>query len=136
MPDEINGDIPAVKTTALQVAPSTQVSTQVFAPVAPLPLDESIHFLDLWHIVLKRKWTLIAVFLLVVITVAIATTLQTPIYRSVISLKIERDQPKVLDYRDVANAAEVFDADFYRTQYELLKSRTLAQRIVEQLNLR
>ncbi len=28
------------------------------------------------------------------------------------------------------------DLDFYRTQYELLKSRTLAERVVEQMNLR
>ena len=33
-------------------------------------------------------------------------------------------------------AEEYGDVDFYRTQYELLKSRTLAERVVEQLNLR
>ena len=31
---------------------------------------------------------------------------------------------------------EAGDTEFYRTQYELLKSRTLAERVVEQLNLR
>ena len=136
-PDELNPDVPSPRSahTALQVAQSTDVSTLVFEPGDAAPNDEAIHFRDLWHIVVKRKWSLIAFFLLVVITTAIATMLQTPIYRAVISLKIERDQPKVVDYKEVT-PIEYGDMDFYKTQYELLKSRTLAERVVEQLNLR
>jgi len=67
--------------TALQVAQPRDVSTQVFAPVGAPPLDDdAVHFRDLWHVVLKRKWSLIAFFLLVVVTVGVATTLMTPIF--------------------------------------------------------
>jgi polysaccharide biosynthesis transport protein len=137
-PDEINPDVPPSprSPTTLQVAQPTEVSTQLFAPGGAPPADDTLNFREMWRIVRKRKWSLIAFFLLVVITVAIASTLQTPIYRSVISLKIERDQPKVVDFKDVAPTESIYDADFYKTQYELLKSRTLAQRVVEQLNLR
>ncbi|MBK8742074.1 MAG: GumC family protein [Betaproteobacteria bacterium] len=110
-PDEINKDAPPSHNsqTALQVAQPTGVSTQVVEAGGSPPL---------------------------VVTVAVWTTLQTPIYRSVISLKIERDTPKVMDFKEVAPTEQYYDSDFYKTQYELLKSRTLAQRVVEQLNLR
>jgi succinoglycan biosynthesis transport protein ExoP len=137
-PDEINPDVPRPHGigTALQVAQPTDISTQVFAPGGAPPADDGLRFLELWHIVLKRKWSLIFFFLLVVVTAAIVTTLMTPIYRSTISLKIERDQPKVVEFKDVTPTESSYDADFYRTQNELLKSRTLAQRVIEQLNLR
>ena len=135
-PDEINPDVSPSRATqtALQVAQRTDLSPLVFDPGEAAPTEEAIHFRDLWHTILKRKWSLIAFFLLVVVTTAISTMLQTPIYRAVISLKIERDQLRVLDFKDVM-AAEYSDSDFYKTQYELLKSRTLAERVVEQLNL-
>ena len=98
--------------------------------------EDGMHFRDLWAIVLKRKWSVLAFFLLVVVTTAVATSMMTPIYRSMLSLKIERDAPKVVDYKDVTPAESYYDVDFYKTQYELLKSRTLAERVVQQLNLR
>jgi capsular exopolysaccharide synthesis family protein len=137
-PEEISLDVPssARNQTALQVAQPADVSRQLLAPGGAPPIDDALHFREIWHIVRKRKWTLIAFFLLVVVAVAIATTLQKPIYRSVISLKIERDQPKVVDFKDVTPTESSYDVDSYKTQYELLKSRTLAQRVVAQLNLR
>ena len=128
-PDETSSQFPAASPattaqTSVQVAPLSQLSPQIFAAVDSAPLDESIHFRDLWRVILKRKWSLIAFFLLVVVTVAIATMLQVPLYRAVISLKIERDAPKVVEYKDVTPTESTFDADFYRTQYELLKSRS------------
>jgi capsular exopolysaccharide synthesis family protein len=132
VPPASRGDI---HRTALQVAPPHHLSTHVFAH-GDAALDDGTHFRDLWHIVLKRKWSLLAFFLIVVVSTAVATSMMTPIYRSMISIKIERDAPKVVDYKDVTPAESYYDVDFYKTQYELLKSRTLAERVVEQLNLR
>ena len=98
--------------------------------------DDGVHFRDLWNIVLKRKWSVLAFFLIVVVTTGIATSMMTPVYRSMLSMKIERDAPKVVDYKDVTPVESYYDVDFYKTQYELLKSRTLAERVVDQLNLR
>src|SRR5215211_5567195 len=99
--------------TALQVASPHALSTQLFG-IDPA-VDDSTHFRDLWHIVLKRKWSLLAFFVIVVVATAIATSMMTPIYRSVISLKIERDAPKVVDYKDVNPVESYYDVDFYKT---------------------
>jgi len=136
-PDDTRGDLTDRRsTTALQLAQTRELAPLGLVPGLAPPPDESIHFRDLWHVVLKRKWALIFFFLFVVVSTAIATSMMTPIYRSVIWMKIERDAPKVVDYKDVTPAETYYDVDFYKTQYELLKSRTLAARVVEQLNLR
>jgi uncharacterized protein involved in exopolysaccharide biosynthesis len=96
-----------------------------------------LHFRDLWRIVLKRKWVVFAVIVLALATALVSTMMQTPIYRATITIKIEREAAKIVDFKGGAVAPEEYgDLDFYRTQYELLKSRTLAERVVEQLNLR
>src|SRR4249920_3529842 len=129
---------PPHASTALEVRRTTELSTHVLPPVAPPPDDEEgLHFRDLWRIVVKRKWVVFAVVLLALATALVSTMMQTPIYRATITLKIEREAPKIVDFKGgPVSPEEAGDIDFYRTQYELLKSRTLAERVVEQLNLR
>ena len=61
--------------------------------------------------------------------------MMTPIFRPSITLKIERETPKVVEFKDVTPMESAGDRDFYQTQYELIKSRTLAERVLAQLNL-
>jgi polysaccharide biosynthesis transport protein len=138
MPDN---DRPSVEhpgaSTALEVRRGNALSTHVLPPVASPPEDdENLHFRDLWRIVVKRKWVIVAVVILALGTALVATMMQTPIYRATITLKIEREAAKVVDFKGAIMPEESGDIDFYRTQYELLRSRTLAERVVEQLNLR
>ncbi len=130
--------VPAGGSTALDLhRRSTDVSTDVLPPViAPPEDDEGLHFRELWRIVVKRKWVVFAVVLLALGTALVSTMMQTPVYRATITLKIEREAAKVVDFKGAIMPEESGDIDFYRTQYELLKSRTLAERVVEQLNLR
>ena len=137
MPDNDRPGVPpASASTALQVRRSTDVSTFVLPPTVPeADDDEALHFRDLWRIVVKRKWVVFAVVLLALATALVSTMMQTPIYRATITMKIEREAAKIIDFKGV-QPEEYGDIDFYRTQYELLKSRTLSERVVEQLNLR
>jgi succinoglycan biosynthesis transport protein ExoP len=138
MPDNDRPGLPlSAISTALEVRRGTDLSTHVLPPTPPEQEDdETLHFRDLWRIVVKRKWVVVAVALLALATALVSTMMQTPIYRATITLKIEREAAKIVDFKSSAQPEEYGDADFYRTQYELLKSRTLAERVVEQLNLR
>ena len=112
------------------------LSTQVLQPAAPSERDDDDDILDLreyWRVIVKRKWTVLGFFIIVVIAVATATMLMTPIYRATSVLQIEREAAKVVEFKDAAQTEVAGDRDFYQTQYELLKSRTLAERVVQKM---
>lgn len=123
---------------ALQVRPPTAVSTYVLPQMAAeAEQDEAIHFRDLWRVIVKRKWVVISVLLIVLLTALVMTMMATPIYRASLTMKIEREASKVIDFKSgTVDPEESGYQDFYRTQFELLKSRSLAERVVEQLKLR
>jgi polysaccharide biosynthesis transport protein len=75
---------------------------------------------------------------LAAILALVASFVLTPIYRSTLLLQIETEGNRVVDYGNVMpEEATGYRAnmDFYRTQYELLKSNTLARRVIDQLGL-
>lgn len=128
---------PAVRGGALVARPETQLSTQVLDPRARIDEDDdSIDLRHYWEIILKRKGTVLTFFLVILVAVAAGTLLMTPIYRASLTLQIERNEAKVVEIQNVTPTEAPGDTkDFYQTQYELLKSRTLAQRVMDQLNL-
>jgi len=98
--------------------------------------EDDIDLKALWSVVLKRKWTIITFFLIVVMTAVIVSLMMTPIYSSVVVLQIDRQESRVVDYEDVKPIDSPADGkEFYATQYELLKSRSLATRIITILDL-
>jgi polysaccharide biosynthesis transport protein len=93
---------------------------------------------DLVGIILKHKWTLL---LVVVVSTAIAginTFLLRPTYRATTVLQIDRMAARVVDFSrgDVdQEQASVDDGMALRTQYELMRSRSLAERVIDELQL-
>lgn len=98
--------------------------------------EDSIDLREYWNVLVRRRWTVFITIGVLVIGTIIATAMMTPIYRGTTVVQIERDSGKVLEYQAVTAEEAVNDKDFYQTQYELLRSRTLARRVIEQLGLR
>src|SRR5258706_4155693 len=100
-------------------------------------LEATFNLRDLLRIFLKRKWTILIIFAVFALFSVVRTYLAPPVYRASTTIQIEKFQPRVLDYKEVT-PLEVSDenSDFYQTNYELLKSRTLAERTVEDIGLR
>ncbi|MEA3412760.1 MAG: polysaccharide biosynthesis tyrosine autokinase [Pseudomonadota bacterium] len=100
------------------------------------PEEDAINLREYWNIIRRRKWTIILFLLIAVTATVIGTFLQTPIYRSSLTLKIDRETPKIVEYQSVApDEGTGWNDDFYQTQYELLQSRTLARRVADELGL-
>ena len=98
--------------------------------------SDEIDLRAIWALVLRRKWTVIVFFLIIVVTAIVASMMMTPMYRSTVVLQIDRQEAKVVDYQDVNPTESPAEGkEFYSTQYELLKSRTMAEKIINQLNL-
>jgi len=100
----------------------------------PLSLTER-HLRDYLHVIEKRKWLIIGFFLLVVGAAAFFVTTATPLYRSTERILIEKENPNVIDFQEVLQI-DTSQSDYYQTQYEMLKSRTLARMVIDRLGLR
>ncbi|TAM78887.1 MAG: polysaccharide biosynthesis tyrosine autokinase [Acidobacteria bacterium] len=98
--------------------------------------EESPRLLDYWHVMLKRRWAVLTCLLIVFTTVAIGTFKQKPIYAGKILIEINPEEPQVLSFQQIAQAGPSWDLQSYReTQYQILKSRSLAERVVRDLRL-
>jgi len=98
------------------------------------PEETEIHLKDYLRVVIKRRWTVLAVFVAVVTTVAIVTFRQRPVYQGVAQLLIEKENPNILSIKEVMEL-DASNADYYQTQFRILQSRSLAQQVIEKLGL-
>jgi capsular exopolysaccharide synthesis family protein len=98
--------------------------------------DESINFMEYWRILVKRRWTVVATLVMVLVIALVNTLLTTPIYRATASLQLQRASLQVVQEGGVNAPGEWSGSeDFQRTQIELLRSRALSERVVSQLGL-
>ncbi|WNO53777.1 GumC family protein [Stakelama saccharophila] len=65
----------------------------------------------------------------------IVTLLMTPKYTATSMIEIAREGEKVTSFQGVERDVSVADQEFYQTQYGLLRSRSLAERVAVQLKL-
>ena len=97
-------------------------------------LQEEVHLKDYLRIIKKRQWVIITFFVVVVVSVTISSFLQKPVYKATARMQIDRDTPNVLSFQEVLSL-DGADIDYYQTQYTILKSRTLAKKVLEELGL-
>jgi capsular exopolysaccharide synthesis family protein len=98
--------------------------------------DELIDLREYWQVLVRRRWTVLLTIGALLLGTMISTALMTPVFRATTVVQIERESGKVLEYQNVTAEETVNAKDFYETQYELLQSRTLARRVIDQLGLR
>jgi len=96
--------------------------------------DDTIDLRAYWRIILKRRWLILGVLGGVVALALLATLLATPIYRATAVLQIERHTQQVVQAGELGTPGGV-DPEFLTTQIGLLKSRALAERVVDDLDL-
>ncbi len=98
--------------------------------------EEVPHLIDYWQLALKRRWTVLVCLVVVFITVFIGTLKQKPVYEGKVLIEINPEEPAVVNFREVAQVAPTVDVDSYReTQYKILKSRSLTERVIRDLQL-
>ncbi len=105
-------------------------------PVYPYEAD-GIDLRNYSRVLIKRKWLILAVLMSVIAAVALQTFRATPIYRSTAKVRIDPEASNVLPYKDVMGVPESYlvTETYLRTQYEILRSRALAQGVIATLRL-
>ncbi len=110
-------------------------------PFYPIGLDASesgdneigIVLRQYLHIVLKHKWLILSLALVFSVLGGVRALLKTPLYAAAARIQIDREAGKIIE--GGASPSEEGGADFLRTQYELIKSRAMADRVVSALRI-
>lgn len=121
------------------VAPSLRGGFPAAAPVLADSRDldaERIPVIRQYlRIALRWRYLILGTVVTCAILGLIVTMLMTPKYTAVTTIEISRESNKVTDFQGVEREAGIADQEFYQTQYGLLQSRSLSERIAAQLML-
>lgn len=96
--------------------------------------EEQIDLRDYLRVVQKRKWTVLTVFAVMVITVIIHAFTSAPIYQATTRLIIDKENPNVVSIQEVM-AVDASGTDYYQTQYKIIESRGVAREVTRRLRL-
>jgi len=96
---------------------------------------DEIDLLAYWRILLKRRWLVLGILAAVAALSLLLTLMATPIYRATAVMQIDNEEQQVVQTGGVSGAYSGWDPEFLETQYQLLQSRALAERVADDLNL-
>ena len=96
------------------------------------PLD--LNIATIWRIIMEWRWLILGSVAVAVAAAIIVTLLTTPLYRAMAVLEMSPPSVEVLE-NSKAKSGGGDDRAFLATQYGLLKSRSLAERVAQELNL-
>lgn len=98
--------------------------------------DDEIDLLAYWHILVKRRRLILGVLAGVVALALLVTLIATPVYRATAVLQLEKEGVQVVQVNGLQPGGDSgWDPEFLQTQYELIKSRALAERVANELDL-
>jgi polysaccharide biosynthesis transport protein len=137
----VNLLLPKVKTDATLPTKGDGAGAVDFPRYTEVPLGQSDSGADLGSRILnyiglarKHKYLIIVVVVIFMFGGVIATMLTPKIYSASTTIKIDRSVPTVFKTQ-TSGAGTDYEIGFYQTQYELIRSRTLAERVAAALDL-
>lgn len=101
---------------------------------------QEVHLRDYWKIVWQARWTVLAVFVLIVGLTAAWTFLQTPIYRATATIEVQSKAQQISVGQDVSGLGVggygwLAEEKYHNTQVEIIRSRDVAARVANMLDL-
>ncbi len=103
------------------------------APSATATSDAGVHFLDYWRVIRTRKEIILAVALLVVITGVLFTLQQPKMYMAQARMEVRDDSTDIPVFE--REGGIIYNPYFLRTQFEILQSRPLLEKVARGLEL-
>jgi capsular exopolysaccharide synthesis family protein len=100
----------------------------------------TVHLRDYWRVMWQGKWLVLAIATVVITLVAVATFLQTPIYRATATVEI---QPRAKSISPTADFSQLgvtgwswmAEERYLNTQMEIVRSTEIAKAAIEDLGL-
>ncbi|USD67040.1 polysaccharide biosynthesis tyrosine autokinase [Vibrio sp. SCSIO 43136] len=99
------------------------------------PAQEQMIDLGYYYHLIKTRWASIFLFAFLCTAISVLVVLSiTPTYKATATLLIEASQKKAVSIEEVVGI-DTRAAEYYLTQFEILKSNQVAQRVIDKLNL-
>ncbi|MEM9571904.1 MAG: polysaccharide biosynthesis tyrosine autokinase [Pseudomonadota bacterium] len=98
------------------------------------PDDIGIDFWGVVRVLWLRKWMILAITLLGLAVAFMLTLRVVPLYIATTTIEIQSEDVQIIEGTNVGPDL-VADSTYMETQYRLLRSRFLAERVAEELNL-
>ncbi len=100
----------------------------------PIKDKSSLDFWTVLAIINRWKWLILATTFLGTLITTVLVMQITPLYKASVTFEIQKQETQILENMPV-NPSTFADAEYMATQYALLKSRNLAERVVAKLDL-
>ena len=88
----------------------------------------------LWLVIIRHWWSILLLPVLVMMIVWLYNGTLTPVYRATGTMLVERTEPSSVSIEEALNPGQRSLA-YLGTQFELLRSRSMAERVVDDLGL-
>jgi len=103
-------------------------------PSETIEMEEAADLRAYARLLRKRRWTVLTLFFVLFTLVLLGTLKQKPLYRAAALLEIQTENPQLVSLEQLFAVDSISDS-YLETQYKVLKSDTLARRVIEQLRL-
>ncbi len=115
----------------------TSSPSGVVTPFAPPPakMNEMPAIRQYLRIAMRWRYVILGAVAACVLLGFIVTLMMTPQYTATATIEISRESSQVTNFQGVERETSVADQEFYQTQYGLLQSRALSERVATQLHL-
>ncbi|MBU0654461.1 MAG: polysaccharide biosynthesis tyrosine autokinase [Gammaproteobacteria bacterium] len=116
---------------------SSSVAPYIAVPATSVP-GNGLTLEGVWRRLMRQKWTLLLTMLAVILLTVWNTLTTVPTYRAGATIQIEKETVQIVNFGAVSSASPDMGTldPFFRTQYEQLKSRKLAQQVISDLDLK
>jgi succinoglycan biosynthesis transport protein ExoP len=101
----------------------------------PFEEEETANLRDYWIVLCKYRWTIVAFLLPIVLISGISLWWMPPLYTATTTLHIENRSPNIMGMPEAFTLGGINLDQYYQTQLNLLKSRSLAARVIQDLGL-
>src|SRR5437667_10770699 len=105
------------------------MDNDTFSPEPQNIAEETVNLRHYWHIILERRWLVVAAFISVFVLSLIYLFKATPIYQASARIQIDREMDNILRIEGLTVTGNQ-EQDYLQTQYKNLNSRTLIESII------
>jgi capsular exopolysaccharide synthesis family protein len=96
--------------------------------------EEVIDIRLYWEIVNRNKWGIFGLVFVVCVLAVVVVYALTPVFSATATLLIESDEANVVSIEEVYGI-DSSQGEYYQTQFEILNSRKLAERVIHDLKI-